>query len=152
MKLRVVTAGIIRKEGRELILLTRRGPDESLAGYWEFPGGKVEKGESEQDCLKRELREEHAIEVQVKGFVAETLYRYEHGQFLLRAYDAIINQGEIKLSVHDKYEWVEAFKILGFPLAPADIQIANALQDNTAKADAGNCIDDSTHETQGKLQ
>jgi 8-oxo-dGTP diphosphatase len=58
---RTVAAAIIQKE--DCILLARRSPGEKLAGFWEFPGGKVENGESPEECLARELREELGIGV-----------------------------------------------------------------------------------------
>ncbi len=58
-----VTCAIIEREGK--ILIARRAADQKLAGKWEFPGGKVEAGESPEECLKRELEEEFGIQVEV---------------------------------------------------------------------------------------
>ncbi len=60
-----VTCAIIEKDGK--ILIARRASDQNLAGKWEFPGGKVEDGESPEECLKRELEEEFGIQVEVGG-------------------------------------------------------------------------------------
>lgn len=62
----VVAAVIENREGR--ILIARRKPDISLGGYWEFPGGKVEEGESPSDCLVRELREEMDMQIEPGEF------------------------------------------------------------------------------------
>ncbi len=62
-----VTCAIIEKEGK--ILLARRAVGQKLAGKWEFPGGKVEDGESPEECLKRELEEEFGIQVEVGAFI-----------------------------------------------------------------------------------
>ena len=62
-----VTCAIIEKEGK--ILIARRALDQQLAGKWEFPGGKVEDGESPEECLKRELEEEFGIQVEVGEFI-----------------------------------------------------------------------------------
>jgi 8-oxo-dGTP diphosphatase len=61
---RLVTAGIIRRN--DSVLLARRPPGERLAGFWEFPGGKVEKGETPEACLARELQEELAIQTRIR--------------------------------------------------------------------------------------
>jgi 8-oxo-dGTP diphosphatase len=66
-----VTAAIIEKD--HLILATRRGPGKDLAGHWEFPGGKVEAGESHEACLARELQEEFAIKADVGSFFGESI-------------------------------------------------------------------------------
>jgi 8-oxo-dGTP diphosphatase len=81
---RVVTAAIIQK--RDYVLLARRSPGEKLAGFWEFPGGKVEKGESPEESLARELREELGIGVKVGPKCVEILHQYDHGSFRIVAY------------------------------------------------------------------
>ena len=81
---RVVTAAIIPRE--DCVLLARRSPGEKLAGSWEFPGGKVEAGETPEGSLARELLEELGIEVRIGDRVAESSYEYEHGTFRVIAY------------------------------------------------------------------
>jgi mutator protein MutT len=61
MNFKIVTAAIVLQDNK--VLLTRRAPGQSLEGYWEFPGGKVEEGESLQECLKREIFEELGVQV-----------------------------------------------------------------------------------------
>ena len=124
--MRVVTAGVLRNADGAL-LLVRRGPEESLSGYWEFPGGKVELDESEHECLKRELKEELAIDVEVGEFIAENHYVYEHGEFLLKAFEVRLIHGELALRVHDELAWVNPTELTSYRLAPADIPIARSL-------------------------
>ena len=124
--LNIVAAGVIRGSSGA-ILLVRRAPEESLSGYWEFPGGKVEKGETERECLKRELREELGIEIEVEAFVGQNHYVYDHGEFLLKAFSVSIMGGNIRLSVHDKLAWVKADGLSAYNLAPSDIPIALSL-------------------------
>lgn len=124
--MKVVTAGVIRNDAGE-ILLVRRGPSESLSGYWEFPGGKVEFNESEEACLRRELKEELSIEVDIGRFIAESHYVYDHGEFLLKAFEVQVVGGDLSLLVHDKLAWVEPSKLETYRLAPADIPIAQLL-------------------------
>lgn len=127
--MKLVTAAIIR-DG-ENILVVRRGPREKLAGFWEFPGGKVEHPETLQECLERELFEELDIATKVTDVVAVSDYKYENGAIKLVALEAEILHGEISLSVHDKLRWLPACKILDLKLAPADIPIAQALLEET---------------------
>ena len=124
--MKLVTAAVLRREAT--ILLARRAPKESLAGMWEFPGGKVHPGESVEECLARELREELTIECTIGQRVADSEYHYAHGSFRILAYEAQIDSGEITLSVHDRVEWVRVDKLLQYELAPADIPIAAKLQ------------------------
>lgn len=126
--MKVVTAGILRREEDGAILLVRRAPGQSLAGYWEFPGGKVEPNESEEDCLRRELAEELNLSVELGEFVTESHYVYDHGEFLLRAFEVTCTDQPISLSVHDAFVWVKADKLTTYRLAPADIPIAEALK------------------------
>jgi 8-oxo-dGTP diphosphatase len=117
-----VTAAIIMQNGK--ILLTRRGPSEKLAGYWEFPGGKVEQGESLQECLKRELYEELGIETYISDVISESEYHYDHGSFRMFGLMADILSGELTLHVHDQYDWSKVEDLLSYNLAPADVPIA----------------------------
>jgi 8-oxo-dGTP diphosphatase len=122
---RVVTAAIARRDG--LVLIARRGPRQKLAGLWEFPGGKLEGGETPEHCLARELREEFGIEVVVEKFFMNSVYRYGHGSIDLHAYFVHWPDQPHELHVHDEIRWVESAQLLDHALAPADIPIAAAL-------------------------
>jgi len=124
--MRIVTAGIIKNDLDE-VLIVRRGHDESLQGYWEFPGGKKEDNENEEECLKRELSEELGIDVEVGKFVSESHYVYDHGEFLLKAYRVNSYKGKITLSVHDDLNWVKVTELKDYKLAPADMPITEKL-------------------------
>lgn len=123
-----VTAAVIRRNDR--ILIARRAPGEKMAGGWEFPGGKLEEGETPEQCLKRELLEEFGVAADVKGFFCESIYEYPQGCIRLLAYFADIIEGEISLSVHDAYKWVHADELLDYGLLPADIPIARKLAES----------------------
>ena len=123
---RIVTAAIIQKE--DCILLARRSPGEKLAGFWEFPGGKVENGESPEECLARELREELGIGVKVGAKCVESLHQYDHGSFCIVAYFVEWLAGDPRPSVHDRLEWVRLEDIDGYQLLPADTPIAASLK------------------------
>ncbi|GFP75227.1 (deoxy)nucleoside triphosphate pyrophosphohydrolase [Clostridium fungisolvens] len=121
-----VTAAIIVKDN--LILIAQRGKDEKEEGMWEFPGGKIEIGETEEQCLKREIKEELDIEIEVGDFLGESIYDYSHGQIKLLAYFAQFISGEIKLSVHSLIKWVTIQEIDKFNFAPADIPLVKKLK------------------------
>jgi len=124
-----VTAGII--ESGNKILIARRKPGLHLAGYWEFPGGKIEEGESPESCLKRELSEELGIEVLVNEFFMESIYKYADKTILLKSYRCKIESGDIALIDHDKIEWVTTLEINKYKFAPADISFVTALVNET---------------------
>lgn len=120
-----VTAAIIRRGAT--VLLARRQPGQKLAGYWEFPGGKVEEGESLVACLQREIVEELGVQVEIGAVVATSDYVYAHGAIRLVAMETTILGGEPHPTVHDQLIWVPVGQLLHYRLAPADIPIAEAL-------------------------
>lgn len=121
-----VVAGIIVDEDR--VLITRRAPNQNFAGGWEFPGGKVEPDETERACLVRELKEELNIDVFVGDLCTEVMHDYGSFTIKLLAYYCTISNGEIAMSVHDKYRWVKIEDLLEYDLLPADIAIAKVLK------------------------
>ena len=129
--MKLVTAAIIQNEGKYFI--ARRGPTEKLAGYWEFPGGKVEDGESLSDCLQRELKEELGISSKIGDVLITSDYVYEHGHIQLVALVAEIVGGNLNLTVHDLYDWLSPSEILKLNLAPADVPVAEFLLVNNPK-------------------
>ena len=124
--MKTVTAAIIVRGNN--VLLTRRGPSEKLAGYWEFPGGKVEDGESLADCLRRELHEELGVIAEVGEVMAESKYNSDYGAFLLVGMHTNLLSNNLKLTVHDRAEWVPISDLLNYQLAPADIPIAEKIK------------------------
>ncbi|SDX43307.1 (deoxy)nucleoside triphosphate pyrophosphohydrolase [Paenibacillus sp. PDC88] len=121
-----VAAAIIEDtDGRILIALRREG--KSQAGLWEFPGGKIEAGESPEDCLVRELQEEMKIEIEPYAFFAVNEHAYETVTIRLIAYRAKMLGGTIRLSDHDEYRWVQAGELTQYLFAPADIPFVEQL-------------------------
>ena len=125
--MRDVTAAIILEDCK--ILIARRAQDQKFAGGWEFPGGKVENGETPEECLRRELLEEFEIDTKVKEFFAESIYEYPQGSIRLLAYLVDIISGEIVLTVHDDYKWVNINDLLKYDLLPADVLIVNKMME-----------------------
>lgn len=121
-----VTAAIIRE--KDTILIARRNPGQRLAGYWEFPGGKLEEGKTLQACLEREIFEELGWEIQAGEIVATNVHTYERGDIYLVALEAVVLSGTPVLTVHDKMDWVPIARLPEYQLAPADIPIAEKLR------------------------
>jgi 8-oxo-dGTP diphosphatase len=131
-----VTAAVIEREGK--ILLLRRAPGQKLEGRWEFPGGKVEHGESDEACLERELREELGIIGRAGAHVCDSAYSYAFGDILLKAYSFSWTGGDMQLRVHDKAQWLRPCDLICENLSPADIPIAQVLAKRAIPFIAGN--------------
>jgi len=125
-----VTAGIIEKDGK--ILIARRKQGDSQAGKWEFPGGKLEPGETPENCLRRELREELGIETEVGAFVCSTRFVYRHIAVELLFYRTAVVSGEIRLHEHDRIEWVSPEALAGFDFLEADEPVVRRLKEEAA--------------------
>ena len=108
-------------------LIGPRAADATLAGKWEFPGGKVEPGETPEACLARELREELDIDVEVGEHVGDFQYDYAHLSLVLLVYRATIRSGELKALHHSVLRWVAPNELLDCDLADADVPIARAV-------------------------
>lgn len=109
------------------VFVCRRKQEKSLGGHWEFPGGKVEEGESLQECLKRELLEELDMEVDVKDHLKTVLHDYGTFQIELVAFSCDFRRSSLVMTDHDKFEWVNVSALLVKNLAPADVPIAECL-------------------------
>lgn len=116
-----VAAAII--ERKSLILAARRKPGLHLAGYWEFPGGKVEHGESPEECLARELKEELHITAKIGDYVGDSTYDYGGKIIRLLAYRVEHISGEFVLHDHDEMRWLALEDLKNLNWAPADIPL-----------------------------
>ena len=126
-----VTAAIIIRDNK--ILITRRKAGSTLSGYWEFPGGKIEDGESPQECLERELFEELGVLSNSTKIIAESEYHYSHGSFKLLAILTSIHSESFNLTAHDEAKWVPIDQLLEYQLAPADIPIAKSIKEKNGQ-------------------
>lgn len=121
----IVAAAIVRREGK--ILLTKRLPGAHLEGYWEFPGGKLEEGESPEAALVRECREECGIEVRVRDIFNVTFYRYPKKDVLLLFYDCMLESGEVQNLQIAEHVWCVPNELSGYLLPPADVEVVAKL-------------------------
>ncbi len=112
-----IVAGVLRRGGRVLICQRAGGRH---AGQWEFPGGKVEAGESEPAALARELREELGIEAEVRGLLLRLRHNYGDGELDLAFYEADIVAGEPENRVFAAIAWERADALAAYPFLEAD--------------------------------
>jgi 8-oxo-dGTP diphosphatase len=120
-----VTAAIIYQQDK--ILIARRAPDKHLSGYWEFPGGKIEAGETPQECLKREIKEELGIGINVGDFFMENEHHYGEKIIRLQAFECEHVSGDITLSDHDQIAWITRTEFKNYDFAPADLPFIKSL-------------------------
>ncbi len=122
-----VVAGVIRR-GDGLYLITQRLADDTLGGYWEFPGGKVEPGEDLREALRRELREELGVETEIGAELQRVVHAYPDRDVRLYFYEARIIAGEpAKLEVADLV-WIEPGRFDDYQFPEADVPLLNRLR------------------------
>lgn len=114
-----VVAALIRKDKK--VLITERWPNKHMGLTWEFPGGKVEAGESDEAALKRELMEELGIEVKVGSCCFQTTYSYSNKDVNLSIFRCEITSGNPEPLDVKSLEWVPQSKLSGRPFPPADL-------------------------------
>lgn len=113
-----VVAGIIYKDNK--FLIAQRNMKKTQGGLWEFPGGKVEKGESYEGALIREIKEELNADIQVEQYIGENIYHYPEKDIKLIFYRAKLLSKKIKLNEHENCKWITKEKKDNFEFAGAD--------------------------------
>ncbi|PKM78485.1 MAG: 8-oxo-dGTP diphosphatase MutT [Firmicutes bacterium HGW-Firmicutes-15] len=121
-----VVAAILFKD--EKVLIAQRANHDPLAGLWEFPGGKVEDGESPEESLIREMQEEFCIDVEVGEFFDSSTFQYDKGTIRLLTYMCRWTGGEIRSTVHQDYLWVAVKELDQYTFAPADRPLVEKLR------------------------
>ena len=104
MKATHVVAAIIKKNNNNLI--AKRNRDKYMGLLWEFPGGKVERSETFEEALSREILEELNVSITIHNKIAEEKYKDDEIDIVLHYFVCTINQGELILSEHEAIEWV----------------------------------------------
>ena len=121
----LVTAAVIFKGDK--VLITRRPDDKRHPGLWEFPGGKLDPGESPEEALCREIREELDAEAQVLEIFEVVFHRYDWGPVLILAYSCQL----LSTSIHNvgvaEHRWIHPRELTEFSILPADQPIIDRL-------------------------
>ena len=125
---KLIAAAIIERDGK--VLIAQRAKNDSLLGKWEFPGGKVEVGETLADCLKRELSEELGIQAEVGEYVCTSSFLYKNIQFDMCMFKVPSFQGEIKLNEHSAIAWVTPSELSNYDMPEPDLPVVALLQKN----------------------
>jgi mutator protein MutT len=121
-----VSAGLIFRAGK--LLITQRHADTHLGGLWEFPGGKREPGETFEQCLVRELREELGAEVNVGNLLEELTHRYPERTVLLKFFACRLKQGEPKPIGCAAVKWVTKEELADYRFPAADAKLLKILR------------------------
>ena len=125
MKKIEVVAAIIQREGA--YFATQRGYGE-FEGMWEFPGGKIEPGESRESALKREIQEELGIDITIDNYLCTTDYDYPSFHLTMHCYLCSIVSGEIELREHKSARWLTADLLNSVEWLPADMDVIKQLK------------------------
>lgn len=119
-----VTAAIIRQDNN--VLICQRAKDDDAGLLWEFPGGKLEEGETLEQCIVREIKEELELDIRVKGIFTESEYYFSkpvHFTF----FEAEITGGIMKCNDHETAVWVSVSTLRDYDFLPADFPVVDLL-------------------------
>lgn len=123
-----VAGATIIDQDKNKVLAGKRNADRLVGGMWEFPGGKIEKGETPQEAAKRELKEEFHDEVQIGPQLGETVsYEYDFGIVKLTVFFAKLLTNNFDLVAHSEVEWLSADEVQKLNWAPADAPLVKEL-------------------------
>lgn len=120
-----VVAGLLKKGS--YVLVGQRPENHSLAGQWEFPGGKIELGESPEEALARELQEEVGIDAEIGALRMAVTHSYEDVGIIILFYDVPYWKGEPKAIHHAQIEWIYPEELKSRPIPDANKRIIGRL-------------------------
>ena len=126
--MKYIGMAVVQYDGK--ILIAQRKKTMKQGGLWEFPGGKLEPGESAPDCIRREFMEELGMVVHVGDYLDEMTYTYpDIGDFHFDTYWATCeNPTPIRLEAHEQIAWIEPDEFDNYQFCPADIPLVNKLK------------------------
>ncbi|MBQ1424333.1 MAG: (deoxy)nucleoside triphosphate pyrophosphohydrolase [Lachnospiraceae bacterium] len=120
-----VAAALILDNGR--VFATQRGYG-AYKDWWEFPGGKIEPGETPKEALKREIREELAAEIEVGDFLTTVEYDYPEFHLSMDCFWCRVLEGELKLLEHEAARWLPLDDLLQVKWLPADLEVIGRIR------------------------
>jgi mutator protein MutT len=121
-----VAAGLVFRDGK--LLITRRSAGGHLAGLWEFPGGKREPGETFEQCLHRELREELGIEVQIVALIEDLVHHYPERSIRLKFFRCRWLRCEPRPILCESLAWITCAQLSDYAFPAADTRLLNYLR------------------------
>ena len=127
MRVIEVVAAVMQRDGA--YFATQRGYGE-FEDMWEFPGGKIEPGESPEDALKREIQEELGIDITIDEFLCTTNYNYPSFHLTMHCYLCRVEAGEIELREHKSARWLRSEELGSVEWLPADKDVIDKLKYN----------------------
>ncbi len=125
-----VAAAVLANQGR--ILIAKRKQGDRFSGSWEFPGGKIESGESPEACLARELLEELGIKIRVDSLFCESRYACSAYEVELLSYRVTHLEGEIRLCQHEEIRWIQPSEMDDFEFSLPDVPVVMRLKAESA--------------------
>jgi 8-oxo-dGTP diphosphatase len=125
----LVTAALIKDDHR--ILIAQRGKSKRFGSQWEFPGGKLQSGETPEACLRREIREELNLEIRVEEHFCTVRHRYQDFDIELMTFWCSIVGGELELEEHEQVRWVTVQELNQYDFVKADLSVIAALADQS---------------------
>lgn len=121
-----VGAAIITNDKRDKIFVTKRQGGE-FDGLWEFPGGKVEEGETSSEATIREIKEELSVDISVIDFFMTIKYKYDSFHLEMDLYWSTIEKGTLILNEHSDSLWISKLNLIDLDWVPADIQLIDEI-------------------------
>ncbi|MFP4364795.1 MAG: (deoxy)nucleoside triphosphate pyrophosphohydrolase [Spirochaetia bacterium] len=124
--MRISTAAVAEKDNT--FFVAKRKPGGALSNKWEFPGGKVDPGETPTQALKREIQEEMNIDIRVGRELCRGSFRHKGKEFQLRAYSVELLSEDIRLDEHTQWKWATLEEIKNMDFAPSDQIVIDTLK------------------------
>lgn len=128
MKVLIVAAAVIKDNGK--FLITQRLKNTHMGFKWEFPGGKIEKGEDAAACLRREIREELDLEIEVGAKIMVVEHQYPDRKVILQCHWCRFVRGEAKTMGCHSFKWVSAGDMKDYDFSEADLPVVEFLTEN----------------------
>ena len=122
-----VVAAVLFREGKVLCVQRPENAREYISSKWEFPGGKVEVGESREEALVREIREELSVDIEVSEFLMTVEHAYPDFHLTMHVFKCVLDQGEITLNEHVALKWLSIDELDQLDWAAADVPVVKSL-------------------------